>query len=207
MQTSCKRIGVLGGTFNPIHNGHLEIAGAVRKAYRLDKVLFIPSGMPPHKTRTEVIGAEHRLAMVRRAISGEPYFEVSEMEINRSGYSYTVDTPGQLRQIYGPDCTIYFIIGADIIPELITWREASRVFSLCEFIAVLRPGHTRQEFLTEIEKLRTDYKASINTADAQMPDISSTQIRELIKENKPITGLVPKCVEKYVIENRLYKDN
>lgn len=206
MQMSCKRIGVLGGTFNPIHNGHLEIAGAVRRTYGLDKVLFIPSGMPPHKTRTEVIDAEHRLSMVRCAIAGDPYFEVSEMEIDRSGYSYTVDTLGQLKGIYGPDCTVYFIIGADIIPELITWKEASRVFSLCEFIAVLRPGHLRKDFIEEIERLRLDYKAVINTADAQMPDISSTRIRELVKGCKPVTGLVPDCVEKYIIKNKLYLD-
>lgn len=204
MQMDCRSIGVLGGTFNPIHNGHLEVAGSVRQTFGLDKVLFIPSGMPPHKTDATVAEAEHRLAMVRSACACNPYFEVSGIEIDRKGYSYTVDTLGQLKEIYGSSCTIFFIVGADIIPELTTWRKFSMVFSLCEFIAVLRPGHMEEAFDLEIERLRKNYNAIIHKVNAPMVDVSSTMIREMVREGKPISRYVPGCVEEYINRHKLY---
>ena len=206
MQMDCRNIGVLGGTFNPLHNGHLIIAAAVRETFKLDKVLFIPSGMPPHKTNKEVAEAEHRLEMVRCATACDPYFEVSELEIVRHGYSYTVDTLGQLKEVYGASSRIFFIIGADIIPELITWKDSSRVFSLCEFIAVLRPGHSKEAFDSEIEQLKKDCNAVIHKACSPMVDVSSTRIRELVKEGMSIKQFVPGCVEEYIIKHNLYKD-
>lgn len=205
MQMDCRCIGVLGGTFNPVHNGHLEIAGSVRETFNLDKVLFIPSGLPPHKINTEVADAEHRLAMVYCATASNPYFEVSELEIDRCGYSYTVDTLGQLKELYGSSCTIFFIIGADIIPELITWKDSSTVFGLCEFIAVLRPGHSQEAFDYEIEQLKNNYHAVIHKAGAPLVDVSSTQIREMVCEGKSIKQFVPDCVEEYITKHGLYQ--
>jgi nicotinate-nucleotide adenylyltransferase len=146
-----KRIGISGGTFNPIHVGHLIIAEMARDMFDLDKVLFIPSGMPPHKNLGSVLSAEQRFDMVKRAVAGNPYFEESRIEIDREGYTYTVDTLKKLRELYGNDTSLYYIIGADVLNDLLTWRNAEEVFKICEFIAALRPGNDEEAFYKQME--------------------------------------------------------
>jgi nicotinate-nucleotide adenylyltransferase len=141
MQKSFKKIGILGGTFNPIHCGHLIIAETVRESHGLEKVLLIPSGQPPHKPDREVLDPERRYEMVRRAAATNPLFEASRIEIDTEGVTYSVNTLQTLKRLYGNETTFYFIIGADVIPELTTWRDFQTVFGLCEFIAVRRPGY------------------------------------------------------------------
>ncbi len=204
-QDNNKKIGIMGGTFNPIHNGHLIVTEDVRVKCGLDRVLFITSGQPPHKPNSEVIDADHRYEMVRRAVSSNPFFEASRIEIDRNGYTYTVNTLQQLRIEYGAGTDLYFIIGADIIPELISWREYEKVFQLCEFIAILRPGHDWSALNAQIKINEEKYGVRIHPVDSHLVDISSTDIRERCKRGESIKYLVPDEVEEYILAKGLYK--
>lgn len=206
MKDNPKKIGISGGTFNPIHLGHLIIAEMVRDKYGLDKVLFIPSGMPPHKNLNNVIEAEHRFNMVQQAVASNPYFIESRMEVDREGYTYTIDTLKNLRESYGKSATLYYIIGADVLNDLLTWRNYQEVFGICEFIAVLRPGSCLEGFNKQMEYLRDTFSAKIHFIDTPLIEISSTDIRNRIKEGKSIKYLVPESVEDYIKENGLYAD-
>ena len=181
------------------------IAETVRDAFSLDKVLFIPSGQPPHKPDDEVIDPEHRFEMVRLSVSSNPYFEASRVEIERRGYTYTVDTLRTLRNMYGPETELFFIIGADVIPELTSWREYQSVFKLCEFIAVLRPGHSRRDVETEVKQLREQYDIKIQLTVAPLVDISSSDIRGRCLKGKSIKYLVTGDTEEYILTNGLYR--
>lgn len=200
-----RRIGIMGGTFNPIHNGHLIIAEDVHEKAALDRVLFIPSGQPPHKPGSEVAEAEHRFEMVKRAVSSNPHFEASRIEIDRTGPTYTINTLLELREMYGGVTAIFFIIGADVVPELVTWREYEKVFSLCEFIAVMRPGFDESEFSETIRRLSEEKGARIHPVRSHLVDISSTDIRERCRKGLSIKHLVPASVEEYIIKNGLYR--
>lgn len=199
------RIGIMGGTFNPIHIGHLIAANDVREKFGLDKVLFIPSGTPPHKPGSEVIDPEHRFEMVRLAVASNAGFEASRMEIDRAGYTYTINTLIELREKYDEDTSFYFIIGADVIAELKTWREFERVFKLCEFFAVLRPGYTESSFMDEIRRLNEECGARIHPVQSRLIDISSTEIRERTMNGVTIKYLVPDAVEEYILDKGLYR--
>jgi nicotinate-nucleotide adenylyltransferase len=202
-----RRIGIMGGTFNPIHNGHLIIAEDIREKTGLDKVLFIPSGQPPHKPGYEVADAEHRFEMVRRAVCSNRHFEASRIEIDRDGPTYTINTLQELRESYGEETAIYFIIGADVVYELDTWREYETVFRLCDFIAVMRPGFDESEFSGMIRRLSAEKGARIHPVPSCLVDISSTDIRERCSTGRSIKYLVPEPVEEYIIGKGLYRGN
>jgi len=204
MSCKYKRIGVSGGTFDPIHYGHLIIAEEAREMMQLDKVIFIPCGNPPHKTNCRVTPAEHRYEMVSMAVKGNEFFEVSSMEIDRGGYSYTVETVAQLIEIYGEDTKLFFIIGADVIPELVTWKQFEKLFAMCEFIATLRPGYDKESLYKEIKYLESNYHAKINLLNTPLIEISSTMIRNRVKSRKSVKYLVPYEVEEYIKEKGLY---
>lgn len=199
-----EKIGISGGTFNPIHIGHLIIAEIARDRFGLDKVLFVPSGMPPHKNLSNVAYAEHRFDMVQKAVKSNPYFIDSRIEVDRGGYTYTVDTLKKLREIYGNSASLYYIIGADVLNDLLTWKNHEEVFEICEFIAVLRPGNDVQAFKNQMEYLKNSHFAKIHYIDAPLIDISSTGIRDSVKEGRSIKYLVPEAVEEYIKLNRLY---
>ena len=205
MQQRFSKIGILGGTFNPIHCGHLIIAETVREKMCLDKVLIIPSGQPPHKPDTEVIDAEHRYELVRRAVASNSFIEASRVEIDRKGFTYTVNTLTTLRKVYGQEAGLFFIIGADIIPELTAWKDFANVFRLCEFVAVLRPGHDRKEIEADIELLKQKYDLRIQMVDAPLIDISSSDIRDRCSAGRSIKYLVPESVEDYIKSEGLYR--
>ncbi|MCX8131079.1 MAG: nicotinate-nucleotide adenylyltransferase [Clostridia bacterium] len=200
------RVGICGGTFDPIHNGHLVVAEYIRQEFDLDRVMFIPSGNPPHKDNTKVTDAELRFAMVQDAIQGNPFFEVSRIEIDRKGYTYTVDTLKALREIHGSSYHLFFIVGADVVPDLLSWKNYTEVFALCEFIAVLRPGYSYSSFSDEIRKLGEKYGAVIHTLEAPLVDISSTGVRERVRSGKSIKYLVPDPVEKFIAGKQIYRD-
>ncbi|NMB98016.1 MAG: nicotinate-nucleotide adenylyltransferase [Clostridiaceae bacterium] len=204
MERQYRRIGISGGTFDPIHYGHLVIAEEIRETMGLDKVIFIPSSSPPHKRNLKVTQAIHRFNMVNLAIATNPYFEVSSIELEREGYSYTIDTLTQLKQVYGQYTTLFFMTGADVIPELVTWRNFENLFTLCEFVAVLRPGFKKESLLEEIEYYKKNYKAKIHVVDVPLIGISSTIIRNRVEKGKSIKYLVPESVEKYIKDNVLY---
>lgn len=203
MQKS-KKIGISGGTFDPIHYGHLITAERVKEKFNLDKILFIPAGTPPHKSINQVTEAEHRYNMVHSAVNDNPAFEVSRIEVDRKGYTYTVDTLSQLQESYGAGTEFYFIIGADVVSDLLNWKAPERVFSLCNFIAVFRPGYERKQFSEQISFLKKSYSARIHTIDVPLIEISSTEVRNRVKNSLSIRYLVPHEVEQYIINNKLY---
>jgi nicotinate-nucleotide adenylyltransferase len=199
------RIGIMGGTFNPIHIGHLIAANEVQEKFCLDKVLFIPSGIPPHKPDSEVIDPEHRFEMVRLAVASNSIFEASRIEIDREGNTYTINTLIELKEMYDRETSFYFIIGADVVPELTTWKEFKKVFQLCEFIAVMRPGSTENSFFDGIRQLNEKWGAKIHPVQSRLIDVSSTEIRQRIMDGASVKYLVPDAVESYISEKGLYR--
>ena len=200
------RIGILGGTFNPIHIGHLILAQSALEAFELEKVLFIPCGTPPHKDSAGLIAAEHRLAMVEAAVEGDLRFEALDIEIQRGGVSYAVDTVRQLHRLYrGAD--LYFIIGADTLPELHLWKDVRTLLTLCRFACFARPGFDLRSLKPEDLNLdpASARTAMENVTAGRQIDISSTDIRYRIAEGLGIRYLVPREVEIYIAEHRLYE--
>lgn len=212
----------MGGTFNPIHYGHLRPAEEIRERLRLDKVLFIPSARPPHKD-SEIIDPHHRLEMVRLAIKSNPAFDVSPIEVMRKGKSYSVKTLEELLESYGAE--LFFLLGIDAFLEIPTWREADRLFTLTNFVIILRPPYTFQSLsqspylksltrtvLIELDQgLRQSYRRSFQNGKfifferVNSMEISSTYIRKNIKAGKSIKYLLPVSVESYIMANRLYR--
>lgn len=203
-RSNFKKIGIMGGTFDPIHYAHLATAEFIRIKYQLDKILFIPSGNPPHKTNRTIIDKYHRYNMVLLSTMTNEKFEVSSIEIDKDEKTYTVDTLRQLNIIY-PDSELYFITGADAICDIESWRDVDENFKLATFIAATRPGISLLKAQDKIEKLREKYNANILTIYVPSLDISSTYIREQIKENNSVRYLIPENVEKYIYEKLLYK--
>ncbi len=204
MKENSKKIGIMGGTFDPVHFGHLIVAEAVREEFQLNRVLFIPVGQPPHKDNLRVSSPEDRYTMLTEAVKSNSSFQVSRIEIDREGYTYTVDTLSQLKAALEPDAKLFFIIGADVIHDLMAWKNFQEVFLLCEFIAVFRPGFDKNGFDGEIERLRNRYMAKIHTVEVPLIDISSTGIRKRVQEGKSVKYLVPENVELIISKKGLY---
>ena len=205
MPDEYNRIGISGGTFDPVHNGHLIIAAEVKEEFNLDKVIFIPTGNPPHKKELKVTCAQHRYNMLCNAVSSNISFEVSKIEIDRVGLTYTIDTLTELKKIYGSYSKLFFITGADVIRDILTWKDFEKVFTMCEFVSMLRPGFEKAAFLEDINNLKNKYDAKINIIEIPQIDISSTMVRERVMNNQSIDKLVPPGVENYINDNRLYK--
>ncbi|KPU44161.1 putative nicotinate-nucleotide adenylyltransferase [Oxobacter pfennigii] len=199
-----QRVAVMGGTFDPIHHGHLVTAEIVRVKYDFDKVVFIPSGIPPHKEDSSVTLSEHRLNMVKLAIDTNPYFEVSRMEIDRGGYTYTIDTIIEFINYLGNNLSIHFITGADVMFQILSWKDAKELLSLCKFIAVTRPGYDKSALNIKVEELIDKYKSDITILEVPAIAISSTEIRRRVNSNLSIKYLLPEKVEEYIKKNRLY---
>ena len=199
------RIGVLGGTFDPIHLGHLIVAEDIRQKLGLTEVLFIPAGQPWLKLKEEkpISAAEHRLAMVRLAIASNPYFKALSMEIERPGLSYSIDTILELKSKLGSEAEIYFIVGPDALAELPQWKEPARVIEACQVMGMNRPGYARPD-LRKLEKSVPGVSKRIMLIDVPQIDISSTEIRNRVAQGQSIRHLVPEAVEKYIMEHRLY---
>jgi nicotinate-nucleotide adenylyltransferase len=195
-----KRIGIMGGTFDPVHYGHLVAAESARCSFALEQVIFVPSGQPPHKRERRVSSAEERLAMTELAIADNPYFVVSDWEVKRDRISYTYDTLRAFRQKYGDDTELFFIIGADSALQLMQWRKFEEFADYCSFIAATRPGY-RLEDCELPEKLAN----KLFFAEVPQLDISSSDIRRRVAEGEPIKYLLPTSVEKYIFECGLYK--
>ncbi|MGB9877602.1 MAG: nicotinate-nucleotide adenylyltransferase [bacterium] len=194
------KIGIMGGTFDPIHIGHLVAAEEARAVFRLDKVIFVPNYQPPHKPGVPVTNPEHRYAMVLLSIYTNPYFEVSRIEIERGGPSYAIDTVKEFRKLY-PEAEIYFITGADAIAEILSWKQGKEILKLCKFIAVTRPGYDIEKVK---EKLRGVDNNNVEFLKITEINISSTEIRQRVKEGKPIKYLVLDTVENYIYKHNLY---
>jgi len=204
MESKGLKIGICGGTFDPIHMGHLAIAELVRCEFDLDKVLFVPSGKPPHKDLRLVTDPIDRLDMVKCAVSTNSYFEASAIEVERDGYTYAIDTLNELHKMYSQETTFYYIIGADVVMDLLTWKRAPEVFLLTKFIAVKRTGFLDEEFNDQIKSLELKFDIDIITYEAPLIEVSSTFIRDRIRRNKSVKYLVNECVEEYIKKNNLY---
>lgn len=214
------RLGLLGGTFNPIHLGHLRAAVEVREAFNLDKVFLIPSASPPHKDPQGIVNAENRLEMVRLAVQNQPALEASAVELSRPGPSYTIDTLEWFHQRFGPDCSVHFIIGFDAFSEIATWKDYQALFLSAHFVVTARSG-TRLQDLQDIidahvspaykydEAVRAfrhpDWLPISSTAVTRF-DISGTQIRNCIAAGRSIAFLVPRSVADYIYGRKLYID-
>ncbi len=197
------RIGIMGGTFDPVHYGHLYIAECARFKFGLDKVLFVPSGQPVHKRRPDILTPERRAEMVRLAVSSNPYFELSTIEVDRPGPSYAVDTLGLLHSSRGAQ-DYYFITGADAILEILTWKDMARLFALCRFIAVTRPGYSLELLDAVLQKLTPEQRSRIYIHETSGILVSSTDIRRRVAEGEPVKYLLPENVEDYIRRNGLY---
>ncbi|MGD8628952.1 MAG: nicotinate-nucleotide adenylyltransferase [bacterium] len=192
-----RRLGILGGSFDPIHNGHLLCAEQLSEAVSMDRVLFIPCSRSPHKSSHVPAGDEHRMAMVRLAVRDHPLFEVSDIEILRGGVSYTVDTVRHFREKMGPDVEIWLLLGMDAYLDIPAWKDPDIVLSECRFAVARRPG-------CEERRLSADFEARTRFEDITAVDISSTGIRERLQEGKSIRYMVPDAVEVYIREWKPY---
>lgn len=198
------KIGIMGGTFNPIHNGHLILSEYIREVCNLDKIVFIPTGKPPHKRTTEVLEGRFRKSMLDLAVESNPNFKVSTIEIDKDKTNYTIDTVRELKSIYHQD-EIYLIIGADSLIELQNWKDYQDLISTTNFIVVHRKGFPKEEVINRIYELNQNYNGNIISSHTPLIEISSTNIRERIKKDLSIKYLVPRAVEEYIISNKLYK--
>ena len=194
-------IGLMGGSFNPIHRGHIALARAALESGKVERVLFLPTGNPPHK-KEGLADKFDRLRMVELAVEHEPGMAVCREEIDRDGVIYTVDTLAALKRKM-PDCVLTYLIGADTLRALSTWRRVETVIERCKFLVMMREGETREEVI-RLAGLWTSRGAQIDFLDARKMDISSTQIREYIRKNQPFDALVPESVAAYIRQRGLY---
>jgi len=200
------KIGILGGTFDPVHIGHLIIAETVRDAMGLDKVCFIPAATPPHKRGREITPAEHRLEMVRLAIECNHAFELSDVELRRGGVSYSVETLEHLKATLDAEAEFFFIIGADTVPELPTWKDINELLQLCTLVVAARPGFRMEDLLSEDLALDPDARDRVfrHFIDAVRVDVASTELRARLAEGKTVRYMIPQEVENYIRAKELY---
>ena len=197
------KIGLLGGTFDPIHIGHLLIAEDAREVLGLDTVVFIPAGRPWLKADQSVTDPQHRLAMVGLAIGPNPHFQVSDIEVRRHGSTYTVDTLEQLQQDFSPNTEKFLILGMDSLNELARWRSPERLFDLCVVVGVSRPGQEEID-IDKLEAIAEGASGKIVLISGSSVGISGTDIRDRVVHRKSIKYRVPEDVESYILEHGLY---
>ncbi|MCG8431466.1 MAG: nicotinate-nucleotide adenylyltransferase [Candidatus Omnitrophica bacterium] len=186
------RIGILGGTFNPVHLGHLILAEEVREKLDFERLIFVPANLPPHKDTADIAPAEARFEMIRRAIAGNAYLSVSDAEIRRNGRSYTIDTVREFREAY-PGDDLFFITGSDLLNYLDEWKDLKEITGMVHFVVATRPGYP-------LEKIPPD----IRTVPIRAVDISAFEIRGRVREGKSFRYLVPGVVYEYIREKNLY---
>jgi nicotinate-nucleotide adenylyltransferase len=196
------RLGIVGGTFDPIHNGHLAAARAAQAALGLDRVRFVPSARPPHRPDSPGASGYHRLEMVRRAVADTPGWEVSDLELTREGPSYTYDTLTTIGREGLSPLQIFFITGADAFAEIATWHRYPDVFDLANFVVVARPGTALASLRARLPEDST--RQNVFLLEADTPDVSATEIRTRVSRGAPIDGLVPPAVSAYIQKNSLY---
>ncbi len=196
-------IGVLGGTFDPIHRAHILVAMEARECLNLDKVLFVPAAQTPLKEDVSISSVEHRVQMLLLAIADYPYFKMSTIEIDRPGTSYTVDTIAEIQSKLGIGDELFFIMGCDSLVQLPRWKEPSRIIQMCWLVAVPRPGCSFDE-VNIMEKVIPGLSRRLVLLDKPEIDISATEIRERVAKGLSIHPLVPEPVEEYIKRHKLY---
>jgi nicotinate-nucleotide adenylyltransferase len=212
-------IGVIGGTFNPVHLGHLRAAEEVGQSLQLRQIIFIPSANPPHKGEKGIVSFAHRWRMLELAVGGNPLFSLSDLEYQRAGKSYSVETLTELSNQYSGDEELYFILGADAFLELPTWKSYRELFTLCHFVVVSRPGFQPESLFAMLKTnvsrnytydstlqgyVQPDYNI-VYYREITLLDISSTHIRKLLATGRSVRYLVPESVEQYIQQYSLYQ--
>lgn len=202
-----KKVGILGGTFNPVHNGHIALAKKALKEFRLKEVIFMPTGTPPHKTTKGLATRKHRLNMLSLAVKHHNRLKISKIELNRTGFSYAVDTFGKLKKRAGAKTELYYIMGLDSINSILSWKKPLELFRLCKFIIATRPGSKIRTF----KRIMKFPPISINKEKIDLIElnmgVSSSDIREKAKKGRNIGRMVPKAVAEYILRNGLYGIN
>lgn len=199
-----RKVGIMGGTFNPIHMGHLFIAERAREQFHLDEVIFMPSGTPYMKNEKDVLPKDIRVEMTKLAIEDNPFFDISTIEVDRERVTYTYETLEQL--ISNNESTeYYFIMGADSLWNIEDWKEPQKIFANCHILAAVRNNRPITEMEEQAAYLKDKYNASIFLLKCSNIEISSTMIRNMVKEGESIRYLVPETVYDYIIKNKLYK--
>jgi len=196
-------IGVLGGTFDPVHKGHIMVAEEARARLDLAEVLFVPAGQPPLKEDSPILAVEHRVQMVRLAIADYPYYKLSTIEIDRPGPSFTVDTIVELRDKLGDGDELFFIVGWDSLAQLPKWKEPSRLIKMCRLVAVPRPGYSLPG-LNSLDAVIPGLSRRVILLDRPEIDINATEIRERVAQGLSIRHLVPEPVAEYIRQHKLY---
>ena len=204
MNRKVRKIGVLGGTFDPIHLGHLKIAEEATQRLGLSQVLFVPASEPWLKEHRNIAPGEHRLAMIELAIAPTTLFRASTVDLDRQGLSYTVDTLTDLRRELGEEANLYFILGLDALRGFSSWREPAKIIAMCQLVGAKRPGCLAID-LKSLERSVPGISRRITILDNPLIDIDSTAIRERVAQGLPITDLVPDAVARYIKEKGLYK--
>jgi len=219
MKKKPKRLGLFGGTFNPIHYGHLRSAEEVAEALDLGQVWFIPAALPPHKSQSDMTSFEVRLTMTRLAVGRQARLAVSDVEGRRPGKSYTIETLHLLREEFGPQGELYFILGMDAMLEIATWKNYRELFTLSHFVVLDRPGYNRY-YLEEVLKQQvhpgfkplptgegfehpSGYRVLVQATT--LMDISGTRIRHLVRQGRSIRYLLPEGVRRFILKNNLYR--
>ncbi|MHC4697131.1 MAG: nicotinate-nucleotide adenylyltransferase [Planctomycetota bacterium] len=203
-----QQIALYGGSFDPIHNAHLIVARAIAERLRLDSVIFLPSARPPHKGAETLVAPAHRAVMVELAIQDDPIFEFSDYDLTREGPSYTIDTVMHYRKVFGDGARLCWIIGADSLAELITWRRVDALVDSCDVITAARPGFDDIPW-AELGKVLTDKQiAAIQSGVLPTPliEISSTDIRQRVSRGMSIRYMVPDHVRDYIEQHSLYRE-
>ncbi len=199
-----KKIGIMGGTFDPIHYGHLLAADEAHTAFGLSEVIFIPSGRPPHKADKRVTSPEDRYLMTELATVSCPYFRVSRVEIDRQGNSYTIDTLRTLRSMHEyADAQFYFITGLDAVLDIVSWKNPEEIMAMCKFVAVSRYGYSHKK----MEELPPELRNKIIPLEIPLLAISSTELRERVRRSRSIRFMVPPAVEQFIMKKFLYRNN
>jgi nicotinate-nucleotide adenylyltransferase len=199
-----ERIGVFGGTFDPIHHGHLIIADELRYRLNLDMVLFLPAGRPPHKTDQDITADDHRLEMLKMAIEGDPFFDISLVDIERDGLSYTADSMREHQRRF-PDATLTFLMGQDSYRDLPYWHRPGELVELVRLGVALRPG-----VVVDSEHIRNrvpEIAGRVDIVDVPLIQIASSDIRRRVREDEPIRYHVPQAVEAYIRQHGLYRQS
>lgn len=213
------RLGILGGTFDPIHLGHLRTAEEIGQELRLEKVYLIPSALPPHKTGDPVTPFHQRLAMAQLAVSDSPLLEVLDLEGRRTGFSYSIETLKEFHTLFSPDPELFFIIGVDAFLEIKSWKEYQNLFDYAHFVIIQRPGFQPEDLKPLLLDFGSEVKETVEPNVITLPsgktlilmvptlmDISSTRVRGMVAEGKSIRFLVPESVRRFIMEKGLYRN-
>ncbi len=201
-----KKIGILGGSFDPVHSGHISLAQDALVQAGLDKIIFVPAKLQPFKLNKKVTDGKDRLAMLKLATEGIKGFEISEYELDSDSISYTYLTMRAMKEIYGDDTKLYFITGTDSFLKIEEWKNAQELLSNYSFIIGTRPGYKKEELQLCIDKVSRDYNTEVISINNTEIDVSSTELRELLKSGSPVNDLIPEKAERYIKENGLYTE-